>query len=273
LAGLSGSIRPAVLMGGSPRAGRSFDDLVDEADHAPIHGWDFSWLDGRAEEERPSWGYHRLLASRVARASVVIDLQSGGGELVAGLPDRPQLLVATEGWAPNVAIAARRLQPLGAHVVATRDDRPDLPFRSGAADLVSSRHPITTWWAEIARVLRHGGTFLSQQVGPHSVGELTEFFLGPQPATSKRDPAVARAGAEAAGLQVLDLRTERLRTVFHDVGAVVYFLRLVVWIVPRFSVDAYRDRLARLHDQIEDGGPFVAHATRFLIEARKAPAP
>jgi GrpB-like predicted nucleotidyltransferase (UPF0157 family)/SAM-dependent methyltransferase len=255
-----------------PGARRSFDDLVEEADKAPILGWDFSWLDGRAEEERPAWGYHRLLAARVARASVVIDLQSGGGELLAGLPELPELLVATEGWKPNVAVAARRLQPLGAHVVATRDDRPDLPFRDGAADLISSRHPVTTWWAEIARVLRPGGTFLSQQVGPHSVGELTEFFLGPQPPVSTRDPAVARAGAEAAGLEVVDLRSQRLRTLFYDVGAVVYFLRLVVWIVPGFSVDAYGDRLAELHDQIESDGPFLAYATRFLIEARKAPA-
>jgi SAM-dependent methyltransferase len=207
----------------------------------------------------------------VARASVVIDLQSGGGELLAGLPERPELLVATEGWAPNVTVAARRLHPLGAHVIASPDDRAALPFRDGAADLVSSRHPITTWWTEIARILRPGGTFLSQQVGPHSVGELTDFFLGPQAAGSTRDPALARAAAEAAGLEVVDLRSERLRTVFHDVGAVVYFLRLVIWIVPGFSVAAYRDRLAELHHQIETGGPFLSHASRFLIEARKPP--
>jgi hypothetical protein len=53
------------------------------------------------------------------------------------------------------------------------------------------------------------------------------------------------------------------------VGAVVYFLRLVVWIVPDLSIDRYRDRLLALHEQIEDDGPFVAHATRFLIEATK----
>lgn len=251
---------------------RSFAELVDEADKAPIVGWDFDWLDGRAEEERPSWGYSRLLASRMATASVVIDLQSGGGELLAELPTWPEVLVATEGWPPNVAVAAHRLRPRGAHVVATQADGPVLPFRDGVADLVSSRHPITTWWPEVARVLRPGGTFLSQQVGPHSVGELTEYFLGPQPDVSRRDPALARAGAEAAGLEVVDLRSERLRTVFYDVGAVAYFLRLVVWIVPGFSVEAYRERLAELHQHIEAHGPFVAHATRFLIEARKAPA-
>ena len=34
-----------------------FEVLVEEAEHAPIGAWDFSWLEGRAVEERPSWHY------------------------------------------------------------------------------------------------------------------------------------------------------------------------------------------------------------------------
>jgi hypothetical protein len=49
----------------------------------------------------------------------------------------------------------------------------------------------------------------------------------------------------------------------------VYFLRLVVWIVPGFTVDGYHDRLRALHEQIGRDGPYVAHASRFLIEATK----
>ena len=93
-------------------------------------------------------------------------------------------------------------------------------------------------------------------------------MLGPT-RSSARDPDRARAGAEEAGLLVRDLRLERLRTVFYDVGAVVYFLRLVVWIVPGFTVERFHERLLALHAQIERDGPFVAHASRFLIEASK----
>jgi hypothetical protein len=57
--------------------------------------------------------------------------------------------------------------------------------------------------------------------------------------------------------------------VFYDVGAVVYFLRLVIWIVPNFSVERYRDRLWSLHQQIGRDGRYVAHASRFLIEESK----
>jgi SAM-dependent methyltransferase len=249
--------------------GRSFDDLVEEAERAPIEGWDFSWLDGRATEERPSWRYSERVAERAAVANRMLDLQSGGGEMLAGLPLLPPLMVATEGYAPNVEVAGRNLRPRGASVVAVHDDRPGLPFASDTFDLVTSRHPVQTWWDEIARVLQPGGTYCSQQVGPDSVRELGEYFTGPWPSESPRDPERARSAATRAGLDVTDLRLERLRTVFDDVGAVVYFLRLVVWIVPGFTVAGYRDRLRGLHEQIERDGPFVAHATRFLIEAHK----
>ncbi len=57
---------------------------------------------------------------------------------------------------------------------------------------------------------------------------------------------------------------------FSDVGAVIYFLRKVVWTVPGFTVEGYRDRLRELHDQIQVEGTFIAHAARTLIEARRA---
>ncbi|MGW7516891.1 class I SAM-dependent methyltransferase [Streptomyces sp. NPDC054796] len=252
------------------RTRRTFDDLVAEAESVPVDGWDFSWLAGRATEERPSWGYQRAMGARMARASAALDIQTGGGEVLAGVPELPALTVATESWPPNVAKATRLLHPLGAVVVADADE-PPLPFADDAFDLVVSRHPVTTWWEEIARVLRPGGTYFSQQVGPASVFELVEFFLGPQPEATRRarHPDDARRAAEAAGLEVVELRSESLRTEFRDIGAVIYFLRKVIWMVPGFTVAAFRDRLRDLHDLIEREGPFQARTTRFLIEARK----
>ncbi|MCB5168957.1 class I SAM-dependent methyltransferase [Streptomyces bambusae] len=247
-----------------------FDALVAEAESVSVEGWDFSWLDGRASEQRPSWGYQRLLGEKLARAGAALDLQTGGGEVLAGAGPLPRLMVATEGWPPNVDRATRLLHPLGAVVVA-HDDATPLPFGDESFDLVVSRHPVDIHWAEISRVLRPGGTYFSQQVGPASVFELVEYFLGPQPEEVRRarHPDDAAADAAAAGLEVTDLRSERLRTEFGDIGAVIYFLRKVIWMVPDFTVGHYRDRLRNLHERIEREGPFVAHTARFLIEARK----
>lgn len=248
---------------------RSFDELIDEAEHAPILGWDFTWLDGRAVEERPSWRYFDLVAERAARVDRLLELQVGAGTMISALPAVPPLTVGTEGYGPNVTAAARRLRCRRAHLVWADDQRNRLPFRDETFQLVASRHPIATPWSEIGRVLRAGGSYLSQQVGPHSLHDLTEYLMGPQPPGSRRDSQLLRRSAEQAGLIVTDLRHERPRTSFFDIGAVVYFLRLVVWIVPGFSVDAYRDRLRALHDQIQQEGVFHTTASRILIEAKR----
>lgn len=248
---------------------RSFDELLAEAAAVDVSGWDFSWLAGRATEQRPSWGYQRLLSERLAGAQAALDVQTGGGEVLAGVPSFPRTMAATESWPPNVARATQLLHPRGVVVVADPDE-PPLPFADASFDLVSSRHPVTVWWNEIARVLRPGGTYLAQHVGPDSVAELYEFFLGPQAAApGARDPDRECAAARAAGLTINDVRMERLRVEFFDVGAVVYFLRKVIWMVPGFTVDGYRDRLRDLHALIDTDGAFVAHSSRVLIEASR----
>ena len=164
---------------------RSFDDLVAEAAQVSVDGWDFSWLSGRATEERPVWGYARNVTERLGRARASLDLQTGGGEVLAEALRFPRVAVATEAWAPNLAVATERLHPLGVAVVR-HDGTSPLPFADDSFDLVTSRHPISTDWAEIARVLMPGGTYYSQQVGPASMVELSEAFLGPLPDAHRR---------------------------------------------------------------------------------------
>lgn len=247
----------------------SFDELVAIGDAADVSGWDFSWLDGRATEERPPWRYARQLAGRLTTAKASLDLQTGGGEVLSEAASFPPTAVATESWPPNLTRATELLHPRGVVVVADPDE-PPLPFADRAFDLVTSRHPATIWWDEIARVLCPGGTYFAQHVGPASAFELIEFFLGPQPeARLGRDPARESADAKAAGLDIVDVQTASLRIELCDVAAVIYLLHKVIWWVPGFSVERFGDRLRELHQLIEAEGPFIAHSTRHLIEARK----
>ena len=127
---------------------RSFADLVAEGEAVPVEGWDFSWFDGRATEERPSWGYARMMAARMAGARAALDIQTGGGEVLAtALAGHapPPVLAATESWPPNLALAAASLRPLGGRVVQAADDG-GLPF--GAEP--------STWWSAGTRSRRCG---------------------------------------------------------------------------------------------------------------------
>lgn len=119
----------------SPASRDRFEALVAEAEAVSVDGWDFSWLEGRATEQRPSWGYARAMADRLREARAALDIQTGGGEVLAAAPKLPPVTVATESWPPNIARATALLHPLGAVVVADADE-PPLPFGDGAFDLV-----------------------------------------------------------------------------------------------------------------------------------------
>jgi SAM-dependent methyltransferase len=248
---------------------RPFAELVAEAATADVSGWGFDWLEGRASEERPPWGYARLLAERLAGVSSALDLDTGGGEVLAEVPVLPPRMVATEGWPPNARRARELLGPRGVEIIEAAEG--PLPLPDASFELVSSRHPVRPDWSEIHRVLAPGGRYFAQHVGPASAFELIEFFLGPLlEERHARDPELEAAEAERAGLAIERLESARCRMEFRDVGAVVWILRKCVWWVPDFSIERYADRLRELDRDMRAGTPFVAHSTRHLIEARRA---
>ena len=245
-------------------------ELIEAAAAADVTGWGFSWLEGRATEERPPWGYSKLLAKRLETARVALDLDTGGGEVLNEAPVMAAEQHATEGWPPNLEVARATLGPRGVQVHLADHHQP-LPFADATFDLVTSRHPVAPRWSEIARVLVPGGEYFAQHVGPGSAYELTEFFYG-QPSAADRNsraPGVETRAANAAGLVIDELQTARLRMEFFDIGAVVWILRKCVWWVPDFDVHTYRERLLAMDARIRREGSFVAHSTRHLVRARR----
>lgn len=214
-----------------------------------------------------------MLGSELAGADSALDIDTGGGEVVAEAlheaADLPSRMVATEAWPPHVLRARDRLGPCGGVVVGARSDA--LPFADREFGLVTSRHPVRPHWDEIARVLRPGGRYVAQHVGPESAFELIEQFVGPLPDTARRGrhPELETARARAAGLVVEDLRTARLRMEFFDIGAIVWILRKCVWWVPDFTVERHAATLRRLDAQLRSGLPVVAHSSRHLVVARR----
>lgn len=253
--------------------------LLTEAASRPVVGWDFSWL-GRRISTRPlDWDFKRVVERHSSHASDLLDMSTGGGEWLASLDRRPIRTVATEGWPPNVLIAHRRLGPLGIGVVWV-DDAPDnvdqttnetrgkLPFRTGAFSLITNRHASFVA-GEVSRVLREGGSFLTEQVG----GDYRDVddALGRERALvpSRWGLALAADQIGKAGLRTVAAREGTLVTEFADVGAFAWYLKAVPWAVPGFTIDAYRPALARLHDRIMSEGPLSIRLRAFMLEATK----
>lgn len=240
-----------------------FDRLVNEGSARPFSGWDFSSIAERWRAGTPPWDYAGLLREKMRAATSMVDLGTGGGEFLASLAPLPRKSFATEGYLPNVAVAERRLAPLGVHVLRTGPDlRIELPDRS--LDLVASRHEEFSG-PEVFRILRPGGRFLTQQVGVRNHGELQETFgVSPPPATNHVSSAVGLAAEVAAsGLAVRTTDEATYSDEFLDVGALVFYLRAIPWEVPGFSADRYREPLWEIHQQIERTGAFRVAATDF----------
>jgi len=249
-----------------------FDEQLAAGEAVSIDGWDFSWFVGHATEERPSWGYSRMVADRLGNATASLDIETGGGEVYAAslhaASTRPPRVEATEAWPPNLAIARATIEPFGGRVAHVENDAP-LPFDDATFDLVISRLPSVTPWHEITRVLTTGGAFISQQVVHGTNRELYEFMMGQQ----WIDPISAEhhlsTGAREAGLEIVDFQQESPRLEFFDLTSVVVFLRKVVWTVPDFTVEKYRDRLRAMYEHILEHGSFVSYGQRALVIARK----
>ncbi|MEU7902803.1 methyltransferase domain-containing protein [Actinoplanes sp. NPDC049118] len=239
---------------------RQYDQLVGEAVGVPVTGWEFAWLDGRAVGSDPSWSYPDLARPLLRRAGSLLDLDTGGGELLVELAPLPAHSVAVEGWAPNVAVARDRLAPFGVAVVT------ELPGGEEEFDVVLSRHGRLPA-EDVARLLKHGGTVLSQQVGSDDLADLNAELGAPPPYATSWTATGAVAALRAAGLRVTDVREERPPLTFHDIGALVYQLRAVPWQVRDFTPERYDRALRRIDATIRTQGHYTVTAHRFLVQA------
>jgi ubiquinone/menaquinone biosynthesis C-methylase UbiE len=232
-------------------------------------GWDFSYLNNRMLEEQPDWSYPARAIELMKQSSSVIDLDTGGGERFMELREHwPPKVVVTENYEPNFKLVTERLVPLGVQVLQIRvSDFDPMPFRDQEFDLVLNRHaPFNS--SEVARILSHAGTFLTQQVhGLWAQDLLAAFDAKPQWPEATLDKYVPRL--EQAGLEIIDTQDWSGRLMFTDVGAIVYYLKAVPWLVPGFSVETHLKYLLKLQKQLDNHEPLSFVSKRYLIEARK----
>ena len=236
---------------------------------AQIHGWDFSHIEERYQEEDDlPWDYKTLVQKYVRPEDRLLDIDTGGGEFLRSIGHSYELTSVTEGYAPNLELCRETLSPLGIDVREWQEGEP-LPFADGSMDIILNRHG-SFEVREIQRVLRPGGIFLTQQVGEDNDRELVELLLPgvekPYPGWNLRN---CRKAFEKAGFQILE-QGEAMRPIrFFDVGALVWFAHVISWEFPGFSVERCRKELYRAQEILEKKGEIEGRIHRFMLVMRK----
>ena len=240
-----------------------------EEDCAHIKGWDFSHIHGRYEEdEHLPWDYEAIIRSALKDEMKLLDYDTGGGEFLLSLQHPYENTSATEGYPPNVRLCKEKLLPLGIDLRECGDAE-HIPFSDGSFDIIINRHG-DFYPPEISRLLRPGGLFVTQQVGSDNDRELVKMVL---PAAEKPFPhenlKEQKARFVDAGFEILQADEAFGPICFYDIGAFVWFARIIEWEFPGFSVDRCFDRLLQLQDIVEREGRISGTTHRYLIVARK----
>jgi hypothetical protein len=240
-----------------------------QEEDAPFAGWDFSYLDGRMIEEQAPWSYTTRAKGLMQSVQALLDLDTGGGERLLAMQEAwPAKVVATETYLPNLKLAQERLEPLGVTVLnVENNEMKPLPFGDGEFDLVLDRHAAINV-DEVVRMLTPGGTFLTQQVHGMWAHDLLAVF-GATPQWPDATPARYLPWLERAGMEIVMHEDWSGDLAFIDVGAIVYYLKAVPWLVPSFSVATHLENLLTLQQQLEATGKLVFSAKKYIIEARK----
>ncbi|MFC7373437.1 class I SAM-dependent methyltransferase [Fictibacillus iocasae] len=245
----------------------TFDTYVKNADQH-FSGWDFSYLSetGRMQSELLPWSYGSMTVSLVQQCESLLDMGTGGGEFLSMLQPFPESVFATEAYAPNVPIAANRLEPLGVTVKQVYDDS-TLPFDDHQFDVIINRHESYAP-DEVRRILKNGGVFLTQQVGGTDCAEINEALGVPanqEFAHWNLDFAVEEL--ERSRFKVTYSRESFPAQRFYDIGAIIYYLKAIPWQIENFSVEKYNDHLQKIHQHIQKNGYFDVKQHRFILRA------
>ena len=238
-----------------------------EEDAFRLRGWDFSCIAGRWDCPEPPWDYVLAVKSYLRDTHLLLDMGTGGGEVLLTIGHPHKNTTVTEGYVPNFELCKRELSPLGIMVAQTFGDK-KLPFADQSFDFIINKHESFDI-VEVSRILKPSGYFFTQQVGHQNVHALELAVNGKAGSVSPERNIDRYANAlKQRGFQIIMRDEAKFPVRFFDVAAVIFFCKACVWNFPGFSVETHFDQLRNIQKKIDANGFFQATGHRFLLAAR-----
>jgi len=193
---------------------------------------------------------------------------TGGGEFLLTLNHPYALTSVTEAYPPNVELCKKKLSPMGIEVKQVIEDS-NIPYLDDKFDIIINKHESFDV-NEVKRILKKDGFFITQQVGGKNNNNLSSKLIDNlEIKGSKHDLKSNIKLFKKAGFEILYTNEYFPQNKFYDIGALVYFAKIIEWEFPGFSVDTSFDNLYKLQKVLEEKGFVVGTEHRFIIAARK----
>jgi SAM-dependent methyltransferase len=231
-----------------------------------IVGWDFSYLDRKWKNEVLPWSYSSIVREMLEESDELLDIRTGGGELLQAFKHPYNKTSVTEGWFPNYDLVKKRLEPLGVTVKWIMDDN-RLAFQNKTFDIVLNHHADYDIH-EVQRVLKKDGRFITQQVGTKNGQKLANQLQIDPPKRLEWSLAVAKQQLIEANFEIVFSKEYFPVQYFYDIKGLIYYVKQIPWEYPNFSVEKFFDQLLALQAELNENNQLVNNQHRFIIVAK-----
>lgn len=238
--------------------------LLSEARQKDFKGWDFSSISKDYWQEPTSWDYVEIVKTYLGSDMSLLDMGTGGGELLMTFQHPVSKTYATEGWLTNFELLQNRLVTKGITVKFVEEDD-ILDFSDNSFDIVINCHE-SFLISEVKRVLKPGGIFVTEQVGDTNGINLASRLV---PNYQKTDfmlhlSSVVKELRESQ-FEVLEQFEAYPIQKFFSMDALIYYARTISWEFPNFSVETHMDELMYLKEELTRNGYIYNQEHRFIV--------
>lgn len=240
-------------------------------------GWDFSPM--RLREECPAWEWQDVVRQHLQPHHAVLDLGTGGGEVFLSFADAFAVGLGMDANSDRLRVAVANRRRVGATNVAfVRMHAEQLGLADSSQDGVLASFAAYNP-AEVARVLRPGGVFITCQMGDRDTQNIFDAFgWGSYGAYWRRRYQMAGATYtatadtarqfESLGCSVIRYDEYDTRQWFLDVESLVFYLQFSPLPLP-FDAATYAGPVSKLLATSTSERGIESNAHRELLVVRR----
>ena len=190
----------------------------------------------------------------------LLDMGTGGGELLKTFHHASNRTQVTEAWQPNNNLLKYTIgkQGIKVHTLQTKHEDA-LPVKNDSLNMITNSHAALNPKL-IKDKLKTGGYFISQQTGA-----LNNYV----PAYPDNTLLKTVADFQNLGFEILLSKKSQPSMTFFDIGAIIYYASIIPWEFPDFSVGHCLSQLTQLDQLIQNDGSVTTKEDRFILVTRK----